>query len=482
MAHTGTDGRALDRPRVSPAYHPSPADRVLDSALEMSGDVRRDWARVRAHLEAGGDLLARPLPDRRRDAVTRACRAARTRFMAAHAEGVYDELTDGRRRYARLDELAYAAAERYPGLTPTREQIAGDRKAVQADKQGWELDQGILFWGLFAAPVAGEHLLRAMLRPTRAAVELAAGFARSGKAEFPTATLERRDGIGYITVRNERYLNAEDDTVVEDLESAVDLALLDDGIEVGALRGGTMTHPRYAGRRVFNAGINLTHLHQGKIGFLDFLLRREVGYISKLVRGLERPDSGRPYGDEKPWIGAVDTFAIGGGTQITLVLDWVVAAEDAYFTLPAMREGIIPGAANFRLHRVMGSRRTRQVIFGDRRYEADGPEGRLLCDEVVPPAEMDTAIEEAARRLRGPAAIVNRRMLRMAEEPLALFREYMACYALEQSRLLYSPELIVNLERKWVGRSREPGLGESRESDPRGTKTPERARESWKRD
>jgi hypothetical protein len=41
------------------------------------------------------------------------------------------------------------------------------------------------------------------------------------------------------------------------METAVDLTLLDDGIQVGVLRGGTMTHPRHAGRRVFSAGINL---------------------------------------------------------------------------------------------------------------------------------------------------------------------------------------------------------------------------------
>ncbi|GGK78127.1 hypothetical protein Sme01_44130 [Sphaerisporangium melleum] len=451
MAHPDTDRRPPQPKHATPAYRPGPLDRLPDAAPEMTGDPRLDWTRAAAHLAAAHALPA-AMGDSDRAAVQRSCRAVRTRFLAAHAQSVYDELTDGRRRHLRLDELAYAAAERYPGLAPTREQIAADRARDQAGKHGWELDQGILFWAMFGAPEAGRHLLRAMLRPTRAATELAAEFAGSGKAELATVTLERRDGVGHITVRNERFLNAEDDAVVGDLETAVDLALLDDGVQVGVLRGGAMTHPRYAGRRVFNAGINLTHLYQGKISFLDFLLRREVGYLGKIVRGLDLPDA--PYGHEKPWIGAVDTFAIGGGMQITLVLDWVVATDDAYFSLPAMREGIIPGAANLRLHRVLGTRHSRQAMFGDRRIEAAGPDGPLVCDEVVTPAGMDAAVDQAAARLRGPAAVANRRMLRLAEEPLDLFREYMSGYALEQSRLLYSPELIANLERMWIGRAR----------------------------
>ena len=53
-----------------------------------------------------------------------------------------------------------------------------------------------------------------------------------------------------------------------------------------------MTHPRYRGRRVFSAGINLKALHVGGISLLDFLLRRELGYISKLMRGILVEDEG----------------------------------------------------------------------------------------------------------------------------------------------------------------------------------------------
>ena len=55
------------------------------------------------------------------------------------------------------------------------------------------------------------------------------------------------------------------------------------------LRGDTVTHPKYAGRRLFGAGINLTHLYQGKIRFLWYLLR-DLGLVNKLYRGLALPE------------------------------------------------------------------------------------------------------------------------------------------------------------------------------------------------
>src|SRR5690606_32303152 len=133
--------------------------------------------------------------------------------------------------------------------------------------------------------------------------------------------LERRDGVAHLTMCRDDCLNAEDGRQVDDMETAVDLALLDPAVHVGVVRGGTMTHPRYRGRRVFSAGINLKALHAGEISLVGFLLRREVGYISKPVRGLlvERDDAWRSATVEKPWVAAVDTFAIGGGCQLLLV-------------------------------------------------------------------------------------------------------------------------------------------------------------------
>jgi thioesterase DpgC len=163
-------------------------------------------------------------------------------------------------------------------------------------------------------------------------------------------------------------------------------------------------------------------------------------------------------GTEKPWIAAVEGFAIGGHCQILLTMDYTIAADDAYLTLPARKEGIIPGAANLRLPRFTGDRIARQAIMAERRFECDSPEGRLICDEVVLQSDMDDAIERVVDRLTGSGVVsvcANRRAFRIAQEPLDLFRNYFALYALEQAYCHFSPALIENLERNWNAKSRE---------------------------
>jgi thioesterase DpgC len=214
-------------------------------------------------------------------------------------------------------------------------------------------------------------------------------------------------------------------------------------------------NPKYAGKRLFCSGINLTHLYQGKIPFM-FYFGHAMGYEHKILRGLARPDASiqdtAGATDEKAWIAAVDGFAIGGGCQHLLVMDYVLAAADAYLTLPARKEGIIPGVSNLRLPKFVGDRIARQLIMYGRRIDCDTPEGLLICDEVVPPERMDQALAGVIDGLTNSglvSAVSNRRGFRIGQEPLDLFRRYLAIYAREQAYCHFSPALIANLERFW---------------------------------
>ena len=180
-----------------------------------------------------------------------------------------------------------------------------------------------------------------------------------------------------------------------------------------------------------------------------------------MVRGLARPDVSpdEVAGDsiEKLWISAVETFAIGGGCQILLATDFNIAGRDAYMTLPARKEGIIPAMANLRLSRFVGDRLARQAIMYERRIECDSEVGRMICDEVVAPGEIDATITHVIDRLTGSGAvgaIGNRRALRLGVEPLDTFRRYAALYAREQAYCHFSPALISNLEQYWNAASR----------------------------
>jgi thioesterase DpgC len=259
---------------------------------------------------------------------------------------------------------------------------------------------------------------------------------------------------------NPRFLNAEDASTLDLTEIAVDLAILDPKTDIAVVRGGLLDHPKYDGRRVFGSGINLTHLYRGLIPFTWFL-QRDMGFVHKMVRGVARPDAlpddVQGCGIEKPWIAVIDGFAIGGHCQILLAMDYVLAAEDAFMTLPARKEGIIPGLANLRLPRFTGDRLARQLIQYERKIECNTPDGRLLCDEIAPAHEMDRAVVRTVEGLTSAGAVSavgNRRALRIGQEPLDLFRRYCSAYARDQAYCCFSPALIANLERNWDAHKR----------------------------
>src|SRR5205814_960929 len=117
-------------------------------------------------------------------------------------ERVYADLTDDFRASVRMDELVYRAAERFPGLTPTRAQVAAERQLLQRDKEGVEIAQGIFLSQILAHPRAGAHLVHAMLRPKPESLERLAAFRQSGTADLGTAYVERKGRGGNLYLRN----------------------------------------------------------------------------------------------------------------------------------------------------------------------------------------------------------------------------------------------------------------------------------------
>lgn len=389
-----------------------------------------------------------------------AARDARYAFLRRHARTLYDKLTDARAKFVRIERLAYETPALVPGLVPTKAEVDAESEKRQADKDGVEIDQGILFNQFLADPECGRHLVHAMLLPREESAEALAKFRRDGKLDLGTARVERRGKAAVLLFSNKRFLNAEDNFTQTATEIGADVCILDPDSQVAVLRGDIVPEGKYAGRRVFNAGINLTHIYYGKIPFLWFLIR-DMGFVNKMFRGLARPDVSpdEVSGDsiEKLWIAAVETFAIGGGCQILLATDFNIAASDSYMTLPARKEGIIPAMANLRMARFTGDRIARQAIMYERRIDCDSDAGRLVCDEVVPPNEMDATIERVIEHLTtsgSVGAIGNRRALRLAAEPFDLFRQYAALYAREQALCHFSPALISNLEKFWNAQSR----------------------------
>jgi thioesterase DpgC len=300
-----------------------------------------------------------------------------------------------------------------------------------------------------------------MLRPQPESLSIMGRLQAEEQIAFGAAILERKGKASFVYMKNPRFLNAEDDTTLGGLEIAADLAMLDPMTEICVLRGATIEGGKYGGQNVFCSGINLTHLYQGKIPYLWYIIR-DMGIVNKFFRGLAgdaSPEEELGETLEKPWAAVVEKFAIGGGCQYLLTMDYVLAASDAYMTLPARKEGIIPGAANMRLPRFVGDRIARQAIMYDRRIGCDTPEGRMICDEIAAPAAIETALSAVLERLTSSGVVSvasNRRAFRIVQEPLDLFRSYMAVYAREQAYCHFSPALIRNLELYWNADKRAP--------------------------
>ncbi|HKA77447.1 MAG TPA: enoyl-CoA hydratase/isomerase family protein [Pseudolabrys sp.] len=424
---------------------------------------KRDASAGTNFWRRGSEFLAKlPVKPRRTpeqqvavDVILADCRRAREAFLTRHAETIYRKLTKNLSEFRRVDELAFAAAKLVPGLAPTQKQVDAENALMQSEKDGVEVDQGIFLSHVLSKSDTGMHLCHAMLLPKFEAIERSAEFIKQNVVDFGPAKIERQGKAAVVTIKNPRFLNAEDNDTLDDSETAADIALLDPMSEICVLRGDFVDHPKYKGRKVFSSGINLTHLYRGKIPYLWYI-RRDMGIVNKMFRGLAM-DGANPdelYGGtrEKPWIAGVDAFAIGGGCQYLLAMDYVVAGSDAYMTLPARKEGIIPGAANLRLTRFVGARAARQAILMGRRFECDSHEGRMICDLIVPPDQMEQAIARVVDDFTGSGVVSaagNRRAFRVGEEPLDTFRRYMAVYCREQAYCHFSPALIANLEKHW---------------------------------
>ena len=354
----------------------------------------------------------------------------------------------------------YAAAERFPGLVPTRDEVAVERERKLPDKQGIEIAQGLFLSYVLASPRCGAHLVWSMLRPTEAALERLDEFRATGVADLGGTYLERRGRVAYLEIRNDRHLNAEDCDTLPTTETAVDLALLDPDVEVGVIRGAVVSHPRYAGRRVFGAGPQ-PHAPLSRPARLHVLRHarprlREQALPRAQLRGVP---PGRAGADDGEALGRRGRD-VRDRRRLPDPAHGRSRDRDARNAAlsPARKEGILPGASNLRLARSVGDRLARQAILSGLEFEAGTPHGDLLCDEVVESsAEMDAAIAERVEALTSSGlvnAAGNRRALRVGAEPLDTFRQYMATFCREQAYCHFSPALVRNLEEHWNAHER----------------------------
>jgi enoyl-CoA hydratase/carnithine racemase len=185
----------------------------------------------------------------------------------------------------------------------------------------------------------------------------------------PTILVERDDHLAHLVLNRPEVLNAIDNTLAIELTAACHTLSEDANVWAIILCG--------AGERAFSAGADL----KARRAFTP----EDWAHQRALLREMFARLRGLP----QPMIAAVHGYALGGGTELAMLADFVVAAEDAVFGLTEVSLGIIPGGGGTQnLPRMIGRNRAKELIYAARRIPASEALRLGLVNHVVPRAEL----------------------------------------------------------------------------------------------
>jgi enoyl-CoA hydratase len=202
-------------------------------------------------------------------------------------------------------------------------------------------------------------------------------------------TLEQPDsGLYLLTINRPRALNALNAETLDEIAAALDEVRDNENSRVLLVTG--------AGDKAFVAGADIAQMH---------------GYTPEQARAFSARGMAVMHAIEAlpiPVIALVNGFALGGGCELALSCDWVLAADNAVFGQPEVTLGIPPGfGGTQRLTRLVGRAMALELLTTGRRIRADEALAIGLANHVYPAAELRERGFEAARTIaaNGPVAV-----------------------------------------------------------------------------
>ena len=197
---------------------------------------------------------------------------------------------------------------------------------------------------------------------------------------YDNIIVDKRGAVGLITLNRPKALNALNAALVADVAAALDA--FEDDAEIGAV---VIT----GSEKAFAAGADIKEM-QSK-SYMDVYLE---DFITK---GWERVTRCR-----KPVIAAVSGYALGGGCELAMMCDFILAADNAKFGQPEINLGTIPGAGGTqRLTRFVGKSKAMEMVLTGRMMDAAEAERSGLVSRIVPAADL---IDEAMKTAEAIAA------------------------------------------------------------------------------
>ena len=219
---------------------------------------------------------------------------------------------------------------------------------------------------------------------------------------YENIIVETRDRVGLVTLNRPKAMNALNDVLMDELGAALRAFDADDGIGAIVITGSD---------KAFAAGADIGAMKDWS--YMDVF---KADYITRNWEELKRI--------RKPVIAAVAGYALGGGCELVMMCDIVIAADSARFGQPEIKLGIIPGAGGTqRLPRAVGKAKAMDLVLTARMMDAHEAERAGLVSRVVAADKvLEEAIAAAAAitRFSLPAVMMAKEaVLRAYESPLA---------------------------------------------------------------
>ena len=193
-------------------------------------------------------------------------------------------------------------------------------------------------------------------------------------ATYDTILVEQRGAVTLMTLNRPQALNALNSQVLADLIAAFAAYDADDSQRCAVLTGS---------EKAFAAGADIKEMSSQSFAEM---------YGSNFFAGYDRVTATR-----KPWIAAVNGFALGGGCELAMMADFIMAGDSAKFGQPEIKLAVTPGmGGSQRLTRAIGKAKAMEMCLTGRMMDAAEAERSGLVAKVVPAAELvDEAIKTA---------------------------------------------------------------------------------------
>lgn len=198
--------------------------------------------------------------------------------------------------------------------------------------------------------------------------------------QYVNILTETNGPVGLITLNRPKVLNALNTKLMQELGHAVAAFEANDDIAVMVITGND---------QAFAAGADIAEMQDKSFtdAYLEDFITRDWEAVAHA---------------RKPVIAAVAGYALGGGCELAMMCDFIIAAETARFGQPEIKIGAIPGAGGTqRLTRFVGKAKAMEMCLSARMMDAEEAERSGLVSRVVPPERLMEEVMETAGRIAG---------------------------------------------------------------------------------